>query len=112
LGKGFLMVAYGHFTNYQKWLAKQNLSEHSKRAYRSRLNHFLAYIVQEDCSRDVFTDAGERDHILKQYLKQDLNASPNSVNSALAAADSFFGFLGLAKTKVKREDLPSQARPH
>ncbi len=112
MGKALLKSAYEHFTKYQAWLDRQPLSEHSKRAYRSRLNHFLAYIVQSDAGKDVFKDSSERDYILKdykRYLKQELKASPSSVNGALAAADSFFQFLGLPPTKVKREQLPAEA---
>jgi integrase/recombinase XerC len=45
----------------------------------------------------------------KRYLKVKQKARPNSVNAALAAADSFYKFLGLPATKVKREDLPAEA---
>lgn len=112
MGKALLKSAYEHFTKYQVWLERQPLSEHSKRAYRSRLNHFLAYIVQSDAGKDVFKDGSERDYILKdykRYLKNTHKASPSSVNGALAAADSFFQFLGLGPTKVKRESLPAEA---
>jgi len=96
LSKGLLKSTYDHYTKYLAWLDRQPLSNHSKRAYRSRLNHFLAFVVQEDAGKEVFKDATSRDHILKdhkRYLKQELKASPSSVNGALAAADSFYQFL-------------------
>lgn len=113
MNKPLLKAAAGHFNKYQAWLEKQPLSEHSKRAYRSRLNHFLGFLGSSDeVYRDPFKDETERDYILKDYkrfLKQKNKASPNSVNAALAACDHFYQFLGLAKTKVKREDLPAEA---
>jgi integrase/recombinase XerC len=113
LNKSLLKAAIGHFSKYQAWLDKQPLSDHSKRAYRSRLNHFLGYLgSSDDDYRDPFKDETERDYILKDYkkfLKQKHKASPSSVNAALAACDHFYQFLGLSKTKVKREDLPAEA---
>lgn len=111
--KSILKAAIGHFNKYQAWLEKQPLSEHSKRAYRSRLNLFLGFLGSSDEDyRDRFKDETERDYILKDYkrfLKQKQKARPNSVNAALAATDHFYKFLGLSKTKVKREDLPTEA---
>lgn len=113
MNKSLLKAAAGHFNRYQVWLEKQPLSDHSKRAYRSRLNHFLGFLSSSDDEyRAPFKDETERDHILKDYkrfLKQKHKASPNTVNAALAAADHFYQFLGLPKTKVKREDLPAEA---
>lgn len=113
MNKSLLKAAAGHFDKYQAWLAKQPLSDHSKRAYRSRLNHFLGFLGSSDEHyRNPFKDETERDYILKDYkrfLKQKHKASPNTVNAALAATDHFYQFLGLPKTKVKREDLPAEA---
>ena len=113
MNKSLLKAAAGHFAKYQAWLEKQPLSDHSKRAYRSRLNHFLGFLGSSDEDyKAPFKDETERDYILKDYkrfLKQKHKASPNTVNAALAAADHFYQFLGLSKTKVKREDLPAEA---
>lgn len=113
LNKSLLKAAIGHFNKYQDWLEKQPLSEHSKSAYRSRLNHFMGSLGSSyDGYRDPFKDETERNYILKDYkkfLKQNHKASPNAVNAALAAADHFYQFLGLSKAKVKREDLPAEA---
>ncbi|OPZ83835.1 MAG: Tyrosine recombinase XerC [bacterium ADurb.Bin425] len=113
MNKTLLKAAASHFARYQAWLEKQPLSEHSNRAYRSRLNHFLGYLGSSDEDpRNPFKDETESDYILKDYkkfLKKKHKASPNTVNAALAAADHFYQFLGLPKTKVKREDLPAEA---
>lgn len=113
MNKSVLKAAAAHFNKYQAWLEEQPLSIHSKRAYRSRLNHFLGFLgASGEDYRDPFKDETERDYILKDYkkfLKQRHKASPNSVNAALAACDHFYQFLGLPKTKVKREDLPAEA---
>jgi site-specific recombinase XerD len=113
LNKSLLKATIGHFNKYQAWLEKQPLSERSKRAYRSRLNHFLGYLGSSDENyRDPFKDETERDYILKDYkkfLKQKHKVSPSSVNAALAACDHFYQFLGLFKTEVKRGDLPTEA---
>lgn len=113
MNKSLLKAAAGHFAKYQAWLDKQPLFEHNKRAYRSRLNHFLGFLGSSDEDyRGPFKDETERDYIRKDYqrlLKQKHKASPNTVNAALATTDHFYQFLSLPKTKVKREDLPTDA---
>ncbi len=94
-------------------LELQPLSDHSKRAYLSRLNRLLGFLCSFDEDyRDLFKDETERDYILKdykQFLKQKHKASPNAVNAALAATDHSYQFLGLPKAKVKREHIPAEA---
>ena len=101
------------FLKYKVWLDKQPLSEHSKRAYRSRIDHFLVFLANHNGDyRDVLDDPQERDCAVrdyKGYLKRTLKMQPTSVNSALTAIDHFYQFLGLKRTKVKREDLPQLA---
>jgi site-specific recombinase XerD len=101
------------YQKYEAWLKRQPLSAHSKRAYLSRINHFLVFLAtSDDDFDDAFKDSKERDYILreyKKYLKHSLRAQPNSVNSTLTALDHFYHFLGFERTTVKREDLPAQA---
>lgn len=102
-----------HFLKYKNWLTKQPLSEHSKRAYRSRIDHFLVFLASHSSDyRDVLNDPQERDFAVRDYkahLKRTLKMQPTSVNSALTAIDHFYQFLGLKRAKVKREDLPQLA---
>ncbi|MBS1993449.1 MAG: tyrosine-type recombinase/integrase [Cyanobacteria bacterium SZAS LIN-3] len=111
MNKAVLRLAYEHFTRYQAWLVGQPLAENTKRVYRSRLNHFLAFVAQSGAHSDVFTDASERDNVVKtykRYLGQSGDASPNSINAALAAANHFYQFLGLPPTKTKRVELSAE----
>lgn len=106
-------AANAKFTKYKAWLEKQPLSEHSRRAYRSRTNHFLVFLASNHSNyRGALDDPAERDFAVrdyKSYLKRTLKMQPTSVNSALTAIDHFYQFLGLKKAKVKREDLPQLA---
>lgn len=108
-----LKASYSKFTKYKSWLNKQGLSEHSKRAYRSRVNHFLVFLAQEDADYELaLDDPKERDFAVRDYklhLKRSLKMQPTSVNSALTAIDHFYQFLGMERVKVKREDLPQLA---
>lgn len=108
-----MKAAYAKFSKYKAWLERQPLSEHSKRAYRSRVDHFLVFLAEGNGDyRDVLEDPRERDYAVrdyKSYLKRSLKMQPTSVNSALTAIDHFYQFLGVEKAKVKREDLPQLA---
>jgi len=101
------------FTRYKTWLEKQPLAAHSKRAYRSRVNHFLVFLSQEDGDyMHALDDPKERDFAVRDYklhLKRSLKMQPTSVNSALTAIDHFYQFLGMEPAKVRREDLPQLA---
>ena len=108
-----LKACLERFKKYDAWLSKQPLSENTRRAYRSRTNHFLVFLAQSgDEYKDVFASASERDYILKdykRYLKLSLKMRPTSVNSAITAIDHFYQYLGLPATKIKREELPRAA---
>jgi len=101
------------FEDYQKALNKQPLSSHTRRAYETRLQHFLGFLGSRlDEYPDALTNTHTRDYVArdyKQYLKLKIKSSPQTVNAYLTAIDSFFTFLGLGKAKASREDLPRLA---
>lgn len=101
------------FEEYQKALQKQPLSPHTRRAYETRLQHFLGFLGSRlDEYPDALTNTHTRDYVArdyKQYLKLSIKSSPQTVNAYLTAIDSFFTFLGLGKAKASREDLPRLA---
>ncbi len=108
-----LKASNDRFQKYLSWLERQPLSAQTRRAYRSRMNHFLGFLGTsgEDIRVLVQTDR-ERAHVLreyKRYLKQELRSSPATVNAYLTAIDHFFQFLGAKPGKVAREDLPQEA---
>jgi integrase/recombinase XerC len=98
---------------YKHWLARQPLSNHTRRAYLTQVNQYGAYLsalpweyghpLQEPHARDYAV----RDY--KTNLKTVHHAKPTTVNLALAALDHFYRFLELPSPQVKREDLPSQS---
>lgn len=103
---------FAKFTQYQSWLDSQPFSAHTKRAYRSRLNHFLVYLATcgGDFS-DLFGNQRVRQSAVdeyKDYLKDEVKASSSTINTTLSSIDNFFQFLGLAKPKVSREQLADQ----
>lgn len=110
--KGLLKI-YSKFEAYQDALDKQPLSSHTRRAYQTRLQHFLGFLGERLSEYpDALTNSNTRDYIArdyKQYLKVKLKSSPQTVNAYLTAIDSFYQFLGLGKAKAKREELPHLA---
>jgi len=108
-----LKAAFERYEKYLSWLKRQPLSEQTRRAYRSRINHFLGFLGSsgEDL-RALIQNERERAHILREYkrhLKQELRSRPTTVNAYLTAIDHFFQFQGAAPVEVAREDLPQEA---
>lgn len=101
------------FEDYQKELKELPLSPHTRRAYETRLQHFLGFLGSRlDSYPTALTQGHSRDYLTrdyKQYLKLTLKSSPQTVNAYLTAIDSFFVFLGLGKAKATRETLPQLA---
>ena len=109
----FLKISFERYEKYLSWLKRQPLSEQTRRAYRSRINHFLGFLGSsgEDI-RVLAQNDRERAHVLREYkkhLKAELKSSPNTVNAYLTAIDNFFQFQGAAPIEIAREDLPQEA---
>lgn len=101
------------FEAYKTHLERLPLSAHTRRAYETRLQHFLGFLGSRlDEYPDALDNKHTRDYVArdyKQYLKLTLKSSPQTVNAYLTAIDSFFTFVGLGKVKAEREDLPQLA---
>ena len=108
-----LKASYDRYEKYLSWLKRQPLSDQTRRAYRSRINHFLGFLGSsgEDI-RTLVQNERERSHVLREYkrhLKQELKSRPATVNAYLTAIDHFFQYQGVVPGKVAREDLPQEA---
>lgn len=108
-----LKASHDRYEKYLSWLKRQPLSDQTRRAYKSRINHFLGFLGSSGEDIRVLAQSDrERAHVLreyKRYLKQELESSPATVNAYLTAIDHFFQFLGAKPGKVTREDLPQEA---
>jgi len=113
LKTALLIALHDRFKKYDAWLNRQPLSPHTKRAYRTRLNHFFGYIGS--CGQDygdLLSDQHSRDFAVRDYrtyLKRTAKAKPATVNTTLAAIDHFYIHIGLGAPTIKREDLPQLA---
>lgn len=108
-----LLKLLEQFELYTKNLQKQSLSAHTKRAYETRLQHFLGFLgTHLEAYPDALTNQRTRDDVIrdyKQYLKLQIKSSPQTVNAYLTAIDSFFSFHGLGKAKAARDSVPNLA---
>ncbi|MBA3994816.1 MAG: integrase [Cyanobacteria bacterium DS2.3.42] len=108
-----LLKVLEQFEAYRKALKKQPLSPHTRRAYETRLQHFLGFLGSRlEEYPEALTNNHARDYVArdyKQYLKVSIKSSPQTVNAYLTAIDSFYTFLGLGKAKATREELPNLA---
>lgn len=103
------------FKAYQLALGKLAISTNTKRAYETRLQHFLGFLgTHLDEYPDALVNANTKNHVVqayKQHLKLTVKSSPPTVNAYLTAIDSFFSFVGLGRATADREILPKMA-PH
>ncbi len=101
------------FASYSTWLDRQPLSINSRRTYRARVKQYCEYLASTPPEyADPLSDLHARDYAVRDYkthLKTVRLAKPASVNLSLAAIDHFYGFLGLGRPDVRREDLPGAA---
>lgn len=95
------------YRTYQDYLGSSSLSPQTRRAYQSRVNHFLVYVVtQARGAEHVFSETPERDLLLaryRSYLATELRGRPSSVNAAFTALASFYKFLGQKSSSIQRE---------
>ena len=108
-----LKAAFARYEKYQAWLKRQPLSDQTRRAYKTRINHFLGFLgTSDEDIRKLIENEREAEYVLreyKQYLKRDLKARPATVNAYLTAISHFLQFAGARPVKFAREDLPQEA---
>jgi len=81
----FLEASNVHYQKYQGWLKRQQLADQTRRAYQSRINHFLGFLgASGEDVRPLVKNERERMHVLREYkrhLKQELKSRPSTVNA-------------------------------
>ncbi|MBZ0189636.1 MAG: tyrosine-type recombinase/integrase [Candidatus Obscuribacterales bacterium] len=97
-------------SRYNRELSIKNLSAHTKRAYISRNKKFASYLYEKEGILDIdapidvsWTEPISR---YKEHLKNDNNASHNSINNSLTAIEDLFNFLGIDPGSIERESWP------
>ncbi|MGD9682033.1 MAG: tyrosine-type recombinase/integrase [Candidatus Obscuribacterales bacterium] len=95
---------------YERELSEKQLSAHTKRAYLSRNKKFLAYLYERESLLSMSLPGSRSwEAIICQYkdhLKNDHNASHNSINNSLTAIEDLFNFLGIDPGSIERESWP------
>lgn len=95
--------------NYEQGLNSKEFSAHTKRAYVSRNKKFLSYL----CDEEGITSMTELDRAwsgvingYREFLKNEHQASLNSINNSLTAIEDLFTFAGIDMGRVEREAWP------
>jgi site-specific recombinase XerD len=92
---------------YEKWLGLQDFSGHTKRGYLSQIRQFLAFASKSSNHfYDLVIDPSGADDLVQEYstyLRDSVKSSLSSINTTLTAIDSYYRFLGLGSSTVKRE---------
>lgn len=103
----------GALAGYLEWLEGRPLAARSRDAYGHQVRRFVAWLADRSpVDGDPLADEPARDWAVRDYkrhLKAVQRWRPSSVNLALAALDSFYGYLGLGRPVVRREELPAKA---
>jgi site-specific recombinase XerD len=100
---------------YQAELDRLPLSANTRRAYRSRVANFLAWLVTaglDELGGDPLADPHARDYAVRDYtrhLRVVGKKEPATVNAVLAALDHFYRWRGLGPPNARRQDLPQLA---
>lgn len=108
---------------YRVTLERAGISEHTRRAYASRVSGFLRWLadtslpkgghgVGDPVGADPLADAWARDFVVRDYrawLLAVAKKSSNTVNAHLTAVDGLYTHLGLGPANADRIDLPRQA---
>jgi integrase/recombinase XerC len=98
---------------YHAELARLPLADSTRRAYRTRVAGFLAWLVSADVDGgDPLADPHARDYAVRDYtrhLRVVAKKEPATINAVLAALDHFYRWRGLGPPNARRQDLPQLA---
>ena len=86
------MLTAAQIDCYANYLYEQERAESTIRKYRHDLTALLAYLGTAPLTKAVLI--GWKEHLLQRH-------APSSVNSMLAAANSFFAFMGWPELKLR-----------
>ncbi|APU15818.1 site-specific recombinase XerD [Actinoalloteichus sp. GBA129-24] len=93
---------------YERALADSPLAPQTRRAYRSRIAGFLAWLADHDGGRaDPLTEPPARDAAVRAYrsrLKSARRSRPATINAVLTALDHFYDHLRIGPALIVREE--------
>ena len=98
-------------SEYETYLSRLPLSQHTRRNYLLRVRRFITWLSDSGDVERALSNPVERDFSVQEFKTALLRkgCSANTVNSFLAAIDNYFLYKGWAPTKVKRQELPKQS---
>jgi integrase/recombinase XerC len=98
---------------YHAELDRLPLAANTRRAYRTRVANFLAWLVTADLDGgDPLQDPHARDYAVRDYtrhLRVVGKKEPTTINAVLVALDHFYRWRGLGPPNARRQDLPQLA---
>ena len=95
---------------YEQRLQEKDFSAHTKRAYVSRNKKFLSSLYEQEGMANIDSEPGkswsEVINNYREFLKNDHQASLNSINNSLTAIEDLFQCLDIDPGKIEREAWP------
>ena len=98
-------------TRYDSLLAEQQLSAHTRRAYMSRSKKFLKYLFEKE-NITAMEPSNQWPEIINRYrvfLRDEDEASLNSINNSLTAIEHLCRNLGIDPGQIERELWPKSS---
>ena len=97
--------------SYKDWLAKQDVSLNTLRAYHSRIKQFLIFVEYENIADPTFGEVRSFDEALQLYISflKETRAAASSINANINALTNFSRFLGLRFTSLERVNCPRKS---
>ncbi|MGZ0179102.1 MAG: tyrosine-type recombinase/integrase, partial [Acidimicrobiales bacterium] len=107
-----MIDAATEFKQFGSWVAKQPLSDRTRRAYGDQVRNYLNWLEDRGSGAEALADPAARDSAVRDYkrwLKRKRKLAPASVNQALASIDALYRSRHVAAPLVQREQLPELA---
>lgn len=105
--------AHAVLAEYEIALAGARLATQTRRAYRSRVAGYLAWLTTVAVDGDPLAGPAARDQAVRAYrswLAHRQGLQPATVNAVLTALDHFYEHLRLGKAATGREPVPAAVR--
>lgn len=96
---------------YEAALAGADLSDNTRRVYRSRVSNFLAWLAEQRDAAAALTDPHRRNRAVEGYQKHLRDQGRAAIGSVRVAVDDFYRHLGLGGAVAGRDPAAPRSTP-
>jgi site-specific recombinase XerD len=101
------------FDGYTRGLADAELSDNTRRVYRSRVSNFLSWLTSRADQQPALTDPHARNAVVQDYQRylNEQGRTASAVNAIRVAVDDFYRHLGLGSAVASRRRVTPTPPP-